>query len=384
MLIGRIRLSAGPLPENRVINFRYHIVSLTAVFLALIIGILMGTTVVSKATVDGLKANLARAETRSAAVHRTNDKLSGQLSTLTDTDSKVDGALTDTALANSVDGALEDVPVLVLAPNGVDKDLVDTTTKTLSASGAHVDGTLIVQDQMVLSPDDAEQLREELGLGAEVDMQVAVLRRLAIALAEAALPGVALQGVPTTTSTTTTTPAEPDTTVAVDGPDGAAPSTTVPPAPVEPEIIDQLRRDGMLGFRPLQGESKDDPVLEAPELAAGTGYRYVILASEDDDPVASRVLVPLVARLARFGPVAQVAAVGPNDPADPVSAPFLDRLLGTEGVKGHVSTVDNVGSYAGYVALAYALAMAGDGHFGSYGIGATATAVLPPYERPTR
>ncbi|MBV9664035.1 MAG: copper transporter, partial [Actinobacteria bacterium] len=41
-----------------MINFRYHLVSLTAVFLALAIGIAMGATVVDQATVKLLRSQL--------------------------------------------------------------------------------------------------------------------------------------------------------------------------------------------------------------------------------------------------------------------------------------------------------------------------------------
>ena len=41
-----------------MINFRFHLVSLTAVFLALGIGIAVGATVVDRATVDFLETRL--------------------------------------------------------------------------------------------------------------------------------------------------------------------------------------------------------------------------------------------------------------------------------------------------------------------------------------
>ena len=42
-----------------MVNLRYHIVSLTAVFLALGLGILAGTTVIDQQVVSGLKSNTA-------------------------------------------------------------------------------------------------------------------------------------------------------------------------------------------------------------------------------------------------------------------------------------------------------------------------------------
>ncbi len=353
-----------------MINFRYHIVSLTAVFLALIIGILMGTTVVSKATVDGLKANLHRAEARSAAVHETNGELSSELSKRTDTDENVDDALAKNVLPSAVAQALNDVPVLIIASEDADKDVLAQATTALNDAGADLDGTLVVDDRMVLGDADADRLRERFDVPARSNVQAAVVRQLAIALSQAALPGTDLKGVPTSTTSSTTVPppTRPD--------DTEPPETTVPP-PSQPDVIGVLRENGFLSFRPAGSQSSDAPVLESPALAEGTGYRYVVVAGTEPAAVTSRVLVPLVATMAALGPVAQVAASGPKDPGDPGGDPFLAPLLARDGVEGHVSTVDNLGSFEGNVATVFALVEAADGRFGSYGIGETATAVVP-------
>ena len=47
-----------------MINLRYHIVSLTAVFLALAIGVLLGGTYLDKYTVDQLDQSITNAEER--------------------------------------------------------------------------------------------------------------------------------------------------------------------------------------------------------------------------------------------------------------------------------------------------------------------------------
>src|SRR5699024_9416615 len=149
-----------------LINFRYHIVSLTAVFLALVIGILMGTTVVSKATVDGLKANVRRAEARSAAVHRTNDELSDELSVRVEVAEESDEALRDTVLAHTVRDQLVGVPVLVITTDGIDKKRIDATVAVLEAAGAVVPGTLTVTDRLGADGTESDRLREILDVSA--------------------------------------------------------------------------------------------------------------------------------------------------------------------------------------------------------------------------
>jgi hypothetical protein len=47
-----------------MINLRYHIVSLTAVFLAIGIGLTLGSTFLDRATVDNLQGQLESLETR--------------------------------------------------------------------------------------------------------------------------------------------------------------------------------------------------------------------------------------------------------------------------------------------------------------------------------
>lgn len=58
-----------------MIHFRYHLVSLIAVFLALAIGVAMGATVINSAVVDALRSQVSSAERRADNVKRENDQL---------------------------------------------------------------------------------------------------------------------------------------------------------------------------------------------------------------------------------------------------------------------------------------------------------------------
>ena len=142
-----------------MINFRYHVVSLTAVFLALVIGIAMGTTVVSKATVDGLRSNLARAEAHSDSVNATNHKLSDDLKTVRRNGAAVDSALSEQVLGPAVANDLRDVPVLVISSRGISSQALDRSLAALTAAGAKVDGTLLVNDRLALTGDDKARTR---------------------------------------------------------------------------------------------------------------------------------------------------------------------------------------------------------------------------------
>ena len=58
-----------------MINFRFHIISIVAIFLALGIGIIMGSTVIDRAIVDGLRTRIDIAESNSINRKEQNDQL---------------------------------------------------------------------------------------------------------------------------------------------------------------------------------------------------------------------------------------------------------------------------------------------------------------------
>src|SRR3954468_272290 len=110
-----------------MVSFRFFLVSIIAMFLALAVGITMGATVIDKATVDLLRGQIRTANTRADNTRRQNDDLSAQL----DKANKFDNA----AAATFVDSALVGVPVLVVGARGAEQNVSDVT-KILLESGA--------------------------------------------------------------------------------------------------------------------------------------------------------------------------------------------------------------------------------------------------------
>lgn len=360
-----------------MINFRYHVVSLTAVFLALVIGIAMGTTVVSKATVDGLRSNLHRAEVRSSAVNSRNSQLSSDLSTLRKQTIAVDRDLTEKALTPTVGDTLKDVPVLVLASKRIDADMLDGSIRALVASGAKVDGTLLVDDRLGLTGGNSARMATVLQVDPDSNVRRTLLSRLATVLATAAsMPGVV--------APTNTTSEPPATTLApgasngslpdgTDGGTGAATTTTTVPtlAPEQPELITLLRAAGFLEFRPLDGQPADGKVL------LGSGYRYAVVSDADPEVPNASFLDPLIVDLAELGDVPLVAASAPTKVDGSDRDGFIGPLLDRPPVKGRISTVDDLDSYSGLVGLVFAMREVGQGRHGQYGLGRAATAVVP-------
>src|SRR3954452_7903504 len=107
-----------------MISFRFHVVSITAVFLALAIGIVVGSTYVDNAVVDQLRNRITSVSETLDVRKAESDQLRSDLGDANDyIDASADYAVTD---------RLTDVPVLLLAARGVDGDPV---SRTLALAG---------------------------------------------------------------------------------------------------------------------------------------------------------------------------------------------------------------------------------------------------------
>jgi hypothetical protein len=113
-----------------MINFRYHLLSLVAVFLALAIGIVMGSTVIDRAIVDGLRNRIDTAEKNSVQRKSENDRLKTAMDKLDDQDSVLAG--------HAVKGSLANQTVYVVTIGDVDNDVRVETQELLAVSGARL------------------------------------------------------------------------------------------------------------------------------------------------------------------------------------------------------------------------------------------------------
>lgn len=354
-----------------MINFRYHIISLTAVFLALGIGIAMGSTVVSKATVSGLRANLRTIEHNSDVTRGENRTLQEQVAR----SRKQDESLTKLALAPAVRDRLTGVPVLVIASKGIDADSLSNAQRALTDAGASYEGTLLIDKRLGLSGGNATKLAAILGVDLDAepdaDLRTELVRQLTGVLREAAAVPSRLGS--TATTTPPTTPPTPGTVA------GAVTTTTVAPVgtPTEPPLVTALRDAGFLGFEPPDGGSGRDPAL----TAAGGGYRYLVVSGPTPDLPNDEFLLPLLQALGAGGPVpVVVASAATGDQADKQRVAFLGQLRDDKSLDGKLSTVDDLEQYPGLLAIVYGLAEVGpgsEGRHGNYGVGKGATALVP-------
>ncbi|MGH2475144.1 MAG: copper transporter, partial [Candidatus Limnocylindrales bacterium] len=147
-----------------MINFRYHLVSLTAVFLALGVGLLLGTTFLDDALEDQLKSDLEELEHDLDRAGERNAELRRQL----DAFDEEAGGLDEQLGARLFDGQLLGQPVLVVAPRGIDEGLVERVTTALDQADADVMGTWWLTDRLLLDDEDeVAQLAEALDLSTD-------------------------------------------------------------------------------------------------------------------------------------------------------------------------------------------------------------------------
>lgn len=163
-----------------MVDFRYHLVSIIAVFLALALGILVGTTALNGELLDNLKGSIDTLTTDK----RTLEGTIGQLRQQAGSDEQLVDQIAATAVTDRLDGRRV---VLVNAP-GATAALGEALVPLLEAAGATVTATVQLRPDL-LDPAKAPVLDELL---AQVDpggeaAGAAPVQRAATELAEALL-----------------------------------------------------------------------------------------------------------------------------------------------------------------------------------------------------
>jgi hypothetical protein len=280
-----------------MISFRYHVVSIVAVFLALGLGVLMGTTVVKQSVIDNLRKQAGSAITTNHRLQNDINELRSQLDQWE--------AFGAPAQRLMVSGQLQGRTVVLVTADGVDPSAIDGVRRALSDANATVAGVLRVTSRMQLTDAGIRtQLAQALGIPdtadpAEVARQAA--ETLAVRLAN---------GPPS------------------DGQTG--------------DVLDELSSQGLVQHPELS---------QGLQQLGGSGQTVVVLIGGTGLPAADprSFFVPLVESLVLSGePVAagETAVSGYDFVA-------LVRRDGT--VRGHAITVDDADLVAGHVALVLGL-----------------------------
>jgi hypothetical protein len=365
-----------------MINIRYHIVSITAVFLALGIGVALGSTFLDRATVNLLDKNISSAETRIKDTKAENDRLSHDLAEAQARDASL---VQDAGQATT----LADVPVVVVVASGVEQKVVDGVRTVLAHNGADLRGTLQLRKGMRFDGDVDESVAAAVGKdpSRRGATKAAVYKALDKALLAAGAESTSGKGGGTGSTTTTSTTAPGTTTqpgVSTTVPAATTTTTTKPssstnsPDGEQPAIVTALLDADYLRLTPGPGSSADDPILET------TGYRFVFVSGPGLDPADDAALVDLLPATGRALPAVIVSKSQP-DPADttdanaePVASSAVAKVRTSAVLAGLYNTVDDVETYSGLVAMVETLEGIGTAAPGHYGQGDGATSILPP------
>ena len=308
-----------------MINLRYHIVSLVAVFLALGLGIVMGSTVIDRVTVDALNNNLEDVRRSVGAIREENRRLGDQI--------KQGQDFAESTRDQLLRGHLRNVPVMVIAVAGVDRRPVDDLRQALVTAQATMQGTIWFTPKMRLASDgDVRALATALDLPVD---RPEVVRRQALAKVAAARE-------------TATADASP------------------------------LAALQAAGFVTYEGPPASTSTSVSLPLSLGSlplaNTRYVLVSGAGAEVGDDVLAVPLVQAYAQAS--GRVVAAESGVDTQGGRAVFVGLLRG-DVVSARLSTVDNLESPMGQTAAVLALEDLGLPRFGHYGVGPGAQRILP-------
>ena len=297
-----------------MINFRYHVVSILAVFLALAIGTVMGASFVGRGVIDRLQTQIDDVRGNANKEHDDNERLQGENDRL--------NAYVKATQNFAVARALVGVRVNVVVERGTEGSTVDEQVALLRQAGASVPGVVWLEDAWALdTADSPKALRDATGLTnrSKPALRTAAARLLGQRLAASA---------PVTDDVLTKLVDAKFVTLA-----GASGS----PNPSATDFVGALTRVLEIG-----GPGHGVPIDVVPAVAAG--------ALDASAAVA-------------VGEAFVASDQGPDRSA------WIDAIADADGLRDRISTIDDVELVEGRVGATLALSELGLGTVGNYGIG---------------
>jgi hypothetical protein len=333
-----------------MINFRFHLVSLVAVFLAMGLGILVGSTVIDQKIVNRLDREIDSVRTENAKRKAEGKELAQQNSELQE--------YLELTAPFVVDGRLDGQSVAIVPERGVDGGVVKKTQTLLRGAGADVPAVLWLDDSWLL---DTDQRRADLEAAVAVTGDDTAMRSRALGLLARRLAS----GPTSTTGSTSTSTPRSTTTLRATGT-----TTTLPPV----DVLTALDDAGFLSV--TDGDASE--LATFPDRAA-----HVLVVTGDKSHFLGAGITSAFARaLMQADLPAAVAAVydaGSDSANAPERGAALASILDDRILSKAVSTVDDLELEQGRVAATLALGLVANGAIGHYGYGSDASAPLPPH-----
>jgi Copper transport outer membrane protein, MctB len=332
-----------------VIDFRYHLVSIVAVFLALAIGIVLGSTELQGATIDGLRRTQ---DSLSNQLNKDNNQLSDNQAQL-NADQKFYAAAEPKLLAQNLAGDR----IVILAEPGAPNSVINGIKQAAAYAGATITLTVSLQPQFN-------------------DLSGATFSRLQALNAQLASTDDTVLGEPADAPTVNQTQAAQLIAGAVLQKQGTAFGLTAAQAT---NVLGEYAQAGYLTTDPTPtATAMTDPASLAVIVTPGSAP-----TDGPDDP-ANQVLLGVAQEFATYSAATVVAgSVTGSSPADSAMS-----VLRSSSVSSQVSSIDNADTTLGQISTIWALAdqLAG-GTPNSYGVsGASAVSPTPaaaPTDTPT-
>lgn len=305
-----------------MINFRYHVVSLTAVFLALAIGLVVGTAALNGPVADSFKDTVD-------VLKRDNGQLRAQLEQLEAEVQREEEFAVEAAPA-LIGGKLTGRRVLlVVLPRT--EEYVEGVAAMLTVAGARMTGRITISDKF-LAPANGVELLDLAD--------------------QASQPTVSSSGLPLNS-------------------DGVETSSAL----LAKALLAGSQPVAAADLKAVLAAYSSAGYLTADEATTGAAEAVVIVSglppTDRDADAKNRAAVTLVTQFAKDKPVVVAGSgVGDGNVVSQVRAdPTLVRTI---------STVDNAGGSQGQLVTALATAeRIVQGQAGQYGLGAGATALMP-------
>jgi hypothetical protein len=297
----------------------------------------MGSTLVDRAIVDGLRSRIDTVETKAENARAQNLELQHQVESLQ--------KYSDESLLHLVSRRLETVPTALVAIRGIDDGSVRATAAALRAAGARLPGVLWIEPSFALTEADAQDrlsqaVTDPYNKGGMLRKSAleALGRRLALG------PGV--------------------------------PIPAVPPVPPAHDLLQGLAAAQFVGFDALGGPPVD---LKSFPIA---GSRVVVLDGNEGKVTPEQGAVPLIRAAAAAGALTTLGEVHRPSDTGPTRGTIVGVVRGDNELSAKVATVDDVDVTTGRAALALAIAELATGRAGHYGIGPGASRQVPDMPAP--
>jgi hypothetical protein len=342
-----------------MINFRFHLVSLIAVFLALGLGILVGSTVIDQGIVNRLDSEINNVRNENSARAATNRQLAKQNSQLQQ--------FVNLLAPYAADARLDGQSIALIAERGVSGDVIKQTEHALQQAGADVPAVLWLNDPWRL--DSASRV---LALESALNVRGTMpgLRDTALNLLVRRLTKAPTVRHPTnraTRRTTSTSQPNPSTSLPLR-------TTTSSPTSARHDVLSALEKAGFISV--TDGDASAFNVFPAHTVdvleVTGDGSDF---AATDLTAAFARAAVNVKLPTA----VAAIYEAGSDQAKAPVRGATLAAILDDNVLSHAVSTIDDLDQIQGQIAAVLALEVIGGGNIGHYGYGTGASAPLPPH-----